>query len=212
MADKKVIAGSYIKDVTAPQMKEFWSQVALGIANRGNFQQYLESEKLRCLRFAGVASLSRRENPFHPMEHYSNREGLCIDNLDGIFHWHILTATSPIQSVPSTKIAMFDTLLLADLEKISDELPQNYIFEDASMFCAQLENMADVQAHTGNDYLITTRGRSNIFYVRDRHSEVSVVFVVWHTDHRKWLVKVDSLNCGLSWNSGCRVFSASADL
>ena len=42
MADKKVIARS---DITAKQMGEFWSQVALGLANRRNFQEYLELPK-----------------------------------------------------------------------------------------------------------------------------------------------------------------------
>ena len=42
MADKKVIAGS---DITAKQMGEFWRQVDEGLANRQNFQKYLELPK-----------------------------------------------------------------------------------------------------------------------------------------------------------------------
>jgi len=40
MANKKVIAES---NITAPQMSEFWCQVALGKVNRKNFQTFLES-------------------------------------------------------------------------------------------------------------------------------------------------------------------------
>ncbi|MCG2694770.1 hypothetical protein L6261_01675, partial [Candidatus Parcubacteria bacterium] len=42
MADKKVIAES---DVTAQQMKEFWSQVASGKINRQNLQMFMEERR-----------------------------------------------------------------------------------------------------------------------------------------------------------------------
>jgi hypothetical protein len=42
MADKKVIVES---DITAKQMSEFWSQVASGVINRKNLQEFLEVKK-----------------------------------------------------------------------------------------------------------------------------------------------------------------------
>ncbi len=165
-------------------------------------QNVIDSRAGPFLRSVYTILLPASENPFNADEYYQNRKGLYIEDK---FHNLILSATSPIKSVPAMELAISSVVKTANDDDIHLELPRNHVFENTSIFCAHLGAMIDCQLN-GKDGNLLSNGYVNIFYVYGVDRKVFVVRVFGDTNGRDWSVGVDFLH-DYGQSAGVRVFS-----
>ena len=159
------------------------------------------------LRLVGTADIPVRDEPFDPEKFFRIRKGLHVwDDFNRI----LSSAASSVESTLEARLAMFDLGKALNDAEIQTELPDNYVFEDAGIFCAYLAGMIDRQENgeEREDGLLVN-GYANIFYVRGKNGEVFAVVVSWFSDDRGWFVAARPL-VGARWGAGYRVFSSPA--
>ena len=140
---------------------------------------------------------------FNPKSFYKTRTGLYVW---GSFTDRILPTAPILKSSQATIIASFDLVKQANDTEIRVELRKNYVWEDASIFCAHLAGMINRQPNGKDGDLISNR-YANIFYVRGVNSEVFTVSVDWDSGGREWDVYAHPLD-DTRWNAGSRAFSS----
>ena len=140
---------------------------------------------------------------FNLKKFYKTRNGLYILEC---FIDRILSVAENIDTVPAVTGANFDLINPANDAEICSELPENHIFEDASVFCAYLAGLIEKQkgGESGN---LLNNGYANIFYVRGALGEVFAVCVRWYSGSRRWHVNAFSL-ASFRWSAGSRAFSS----
>lgn len=157
--------------------------------------------QVKRLRRAGTVILPKRTS-FDPQKFWQTRSGLYVWKE---FHSCVAAAAKPVTSLPAREIASFDLIEYATNGQIWCELPQGYLFEDASEFSAHLAGMIERQEGGSDGDLITT-GYMNIFYVRGVARRVFSVCVSWSTGSRRWGVSAYDLG-DYPWHAGGRTFS-----
>lgn len=139
---------------------------------------------------------------FNPQEYYRNRTGLYV--WDG-FTDNILSVAKKTKKVSARKIVSYNLMKASNDAEICIELPENYVWEDASEFCAHLANMIDGQPN-GKEGNFLSNGYTNIFYVCGKDNEVFAVHLSWVADGREWRVLAYRLVAD-RWGVGRRAFS-----
>ncbi|MGH9858211.1 MAG: hypothetical protein ACRD4B_10245 [Acidobacteriota bacterium] len=109
-----------------------------------------------------------------------------------------------MESLPAIEFEFFDLIKDAKDWEITNELPPEHVF-DKDEFWPHLKGMIEWQ-WGGKEGPLLSNGFANIFYVRDRTSEVFKVFADWCADDRRWNVNASPLY-GDRWNPGPRAFA-----
>lgn len=138
----------------------------------------------------GTTTLPANDNRYDPKSF--KRAGRYV--WDG-FNDRILAVAKPIRRVPGITVesSLFtESLAVTD---ICAELGDDRIFENVSVFVAQLDALLERQKsgeEVSNGLLVN--GYANIFYVRGINSEVFAVRAVWGFGRREWRVDADQLD------------------
>lgn len=149
-----------------------------------------------------TVTLPEHATAFDPHEFFKTRDGLYV--WDG-FRDRILPVAKKVEAVPASQIASFDLVKPANDGEIHRELPEGYLFEDASAFCAYLAELIEQQKDGGEGTLLNS-GYWNIFYVLGANGPVFAVGVYWRSGRRRWDVGAIPLFGG-RWGAGDRAFS-----
>jgi len=168
----------------------------------GAVKNYRDSGRLS---YNKAITLPACKRPFSPYGYYQTHGGLHVCNQ---FRNWLIRVAPPIESVPKIKIFVFDLNKPSNNLEIRAKLPMEYVFEDASMFCAYLGGMIDCQPNEKKGNLLSN-GNANMFYVRELNSALLTVGVYWDVGNKEWNVRAYP-NVYNQWNAGCRVFSAAA--
>ena len=121
----------------------------------------------------------------------------------------ILPVTKQVNIVQELKMTYFNLAEnhISDRE-ICQELPNGFVFEDASIFWAHLSNMVDCQLDGRSGTLLNSVYRNN-FYVRGINGEIFVVSISFNSAYNKWGLGTLLFNRYFNY-AGFRIFSASS--
>ena len=191
MANKTVIAGS---DITAPQMSEFWSQVASGKINRINFQSFLERKKnLPLLEYVETIEVEGCDEFHFDKEFRSDRNDvkLYLGNLPKIF------GGMKEQNIPSAKLRI-DRLTRSSRDK-TNENGSPGILNELGEDCAEISlcHMLSVLKKKREDRFI--------FYIRDKNRNLWAVSADWGGGG--WRLGACSVEDRGEWGAGHLVVS-----
>ncbi len=205
---------SYFSPVVlaAEFMKAFekagWTPQQMDTAKRdlGLLREFLKIYKRRyesCLKIYKEIQLPGHLSTFDPHKYYQNSDDLlCVGSS---FTKNILSVAKKIDKIPARKSTIYTLRKSAYTNEIVAELPENYIWEDASEFCFYLAYMMDLPLKVRKTPLYIS-GYSNIFYVRGEENKVFAVSVCWDFTNKKWDIDVDSFDDEL-WLEGFPIFS-----
>lgn len=210
MADKKVIAGS---DITAQQMKEFWSQVALEKINRKNLQEFLGRPRYSLLKPLGEVTLFIPK--YRILSEYFTEKRFILDKNFGKF---ILPNLYHSVSGVETKMKSFSLIQSGKMKDVCSELPKGYIFENIPQLFTCIADMIEYQKndHDSRGDLVTTDFACNTFFVRYDRGKILYILVrrdVALLSLKKWDISVarydDNERYNITPYTPHRIFSAS---
>ncbi len=170
------------------------------------FKRFLRKENpwQNNLSYNGNVDFPARSESFTAKDYFQIRSGVFV--WDG-FKNRILRTAVKADSTPATSLACFDLVKDTPDEQIRAELPEDHVFQDASVFCSHLAGMIDRQPN-GKEGSLLNDGYANVFYVQGSY-EVVAVSVHWVADFRGWSVCACELDVS-AWPAGYRAFSATA--
>jgi hypothetical protein len=146
--------------------------------------------------------------PHNSCKFWKTQEGLYVSSK---FSDRILSvAMMPITERKRMSLKSWDILDHASDRQIMAKLPTSHVFNDASSFCAILENMIMNQTNGNKGNLLTDR--HNLFYVMGcikgigEYYGLFVVRAIWNVINEEW--SIDALRPSTDfWMAGGRVFS-----
>lgn len=195
MAKKMVIEGT---DVTASQLKEFFSAIDTRRITRQSLQAFLERRNPFTETEASPAT-------FVTADYFVNRPGLWVPNdfMSRITQAYpealVPRGLEGVESFDLTK-GSSDKIILARPEMGGEENVRKHTFTPD-----QIAELIDLQP-SGEAGKLLTNGCTNLFYVVGANGVLFVVHVNWLAGSRMWGVISWELFEHGNWDAGDRVF------
>ncbi len=158
-------------------------------------------EMFKRLDDATTVMLGEKKEVFDPHHFYEISTRVLISDC---FRENILSQAKSI-TLPKGAILQFTLSKDGTDSSIQSEVPEGYMFEDASTFCAILAEMIAKQPK-GRKGSLCSNNRGNIFFVHGEGGKVFTVSTRWYSAQREWIVSTTKMGEDNIWQAGSRVF------